>query len=111
MTSQRGQSTVEMTALLPALVGAGLVLLQVLAAGMAAEYADHAAEAGAVAILQGRDPARAARAALPSWSTRRMEVAVSGRRVRVRVQPAALADSLGARLAATSEAHAGPPAP
>ena len=109
MRSQRGQSTVEVVALLPALAVAGLALLQLLAAGAAAEYAGHAAEAGAVAIVQGRDPTTAARDSLPSWSARRVEVKVSGSRVSVRVQPPALIARLGSLLAATASADAGPP--
>jgi hypothetical protein len=109
MRAQNGQSTVEVVALLPVLAVAGLALLQLLAAGAAAEYAGHAAEAGAVAIVQGRDPAAAARDSLPSWSARRVEVKVSGGRVWVRVQPPALISRLGALLAATDSADAGPP--
>ena len=109
MRSQRGQSTVEVVALLPVLVVAGLALLQLLAAEAAAEYAGHAAEAGAVAIVQGRDPAAAARDSLPSWSARRIEVKVSGGQVEVRVQPAALIARVGALLTATARADAGPP--
>ena len=106
-----GQSSVEVVALLPVVVGAGLVMLQLLAAGAAAEYAAHAAESGAVAILQGREPEQAALAALPSWSARRVEVRVSGSRVRVRVQPPAPVAGLRELLAATSEADAGMAAP
>jgi hypothetical protein len=102
-----GQSTVEVVALLPVLTAAGLSMLQLLAAGAAAEYAGHAAEAGAVAIIQGRDPEQAARAALPSWSARRLEVSVRGSRVRVRVEPPAPVAGLRDLLAATAEADAG----
>ncbi|MFL5819185.1 MAG: hypothetical protein ACJ76S_00680 [Solirubrobacteraceae bacterium] len=109
MRSRQGQSTVEVVALLPVLAVAGLALLQLLAAGAAAEYAGHAAEAGAVAILQGRDPAAAARASLPSWSARRVEIRVSGDRVEVRLQPPALMARVGALLTATARANAGPP--
>lgn len=109
MSSQRGQSTVEVVALLPVLAVAGLALLQLLAAGAASEYAGHAAEAGAVAIVQGRDATAAARSALPSWSARRLEVRVSGTRVEVRVRPPALITRLGTLLTATGSADAGPP--
>jgi hypothetical protein len=108
MTGQRGQSTVEVVALLPVLAVAGVALMQLLAAGAAAEYAGHAAEAGAVAILQGRDPERSARAALPSWSARRVDVQVSGSRVRVRLEPPAVLASVGELLSATAEADSGP---
>jgi hypothetical protein len=108
MTSQRGQSTVEVVALVPVLAAAGLALMQVLAAGVAAEYAEHAAEAGAVAIVQGRDPAESARAALPSWSARRVRVQVSGTRVQVSVEPPAVVRRLGELLTASAEADTGP---
>ena len=48
-----GQSTVEIVGLLPILVAVVLGAAQLLAAGVAGEVADHAAEAGALAILQG----------------------------------------------------------
>ena len=111
MSSQGGQSTVEVVGLLPVLAVAGMALLQLLAAGAAAEYAGHAAEAGAVAIVQGGDPEQAARKALPAWSERRVAVRVDGQRVQVRVQPPALITRLGSLLAATAEADAGPPPP
>lgn len=106
--SERGQSTVETVAMLPMLILIGAAVLQFLAAGAAAEYAGHAAEAGAVAALQGGDPATAARKALPSWSARRVRVTVRRTRVRVRVQPPAPTASLAALLAAEAEADAGP---
>ena len=109
MRAQRGQSSVEVVALLPVLAALGMGLLQFLAAGAAAEYAGHAAEAGAVAIVQGGDPTEAARKALPSWSARRVSVQVSGQRVEVEVEPPALAPALGELLAASAEADAGPP--
>lgn len=108
MSSQRGQSTVEMVALLPVLAAVGLALMQLLAAGAAAEYAGHAAEAGAVAIVQGHDPVQAARKAVPAWS-RRVDVKVDGRRVEVRLTPPAIVAALGRLLAASAEADAGPP--
>lgn len=108
MRGQRGQSSVEVVALLPVLTALGLGLMQVLAAGAAAEYAGHAAEAGAVALVQGGDPTEAARKALPSWSGREVAVQVSGQRVEVKVEPPALVPALGALLAAEAEADAGP---
>lgn len=108
MRSARGQSTVEIVALLPLLALAGLAIMQLLAAGAAHELAGHAAEAGAVAIAEGRDPARAARESVPSWSRRRVSVHVSGRRVSVRLRPPAIVDGLGDLLDARVEADAGP---
>jgi hypothetical protein len=100
----RGQSTVEAVALLPLLLGVGLAVLSLLNAGRAQEAAGSAAEAGAVALLQGREPRAAARAALAGWPARRAQVHVSGRRVTVRVTPAG---PFGAHLRASAMADAG----
>jgi hypothetical protein len=104
---EAGQSAVELVALLPVLAIAGLAVLQLLAAGAAREYAGHAAEAGAVALFQDRDPAQAAREALPGWSRRRVRVSVAGRAVRVRVRPPALLPGVTRWLEASGAAHAG----
>jgi hypothetical protein len=105
---EAGQASVELVALAPLVVAVVLAAAQLLAAGAAAALADHAAEAGAVALLQGGDPAVAARSAVPGWSRSRMAVRVRGRRVRVRMRPPAPVSSLGALLEATREADAGP---
>lgn len=111
MRRQRGQATVEIVAMLPLLAVATLAVLQLLAAGVAREMAGHAAEAGAVAIAQGHDAREAARAAVPAWSRRGIAVRVSGRRVRVRLRPPAIVDSLGDLLVAEARADAGPVTP
>ena len=104
MTGEHGQATVELAALLPLVLVialAGYALLSGLAAG---EQSGVAAEAGAIALLQDRDPATAARAAL-SPSTR-ATIRVSGRTVTVTVHPRV---PLVARLLRTRvTAHAGP---
>jgi len=102
--STRGQSTVEVVAVLPVLLAVGLAAFTLLNAGRAEEAAGAAAEAGAVALLQGREPAAAARAALRGWPARRSEVRVAGRRVTVRVTPAG---PFAARLRASVTANAG----
>jgi hypothetical protein len=106
--TQAGQASVELVALAPFIVGAALAAAQLLAAGAARELADHAAEAGAVALLQGGDPRAAARDAAPGWSRGRVHVRVDGSRVRVRLRPRAFLPALGGTLEATGEAHAGP---
>jgi hypothetical protein len=106
MAREAGQATVETVALLPLLAVVACSVLQLLAAGMGAELADHAAEAGAVAILEGADPRRAAREAIPHWAGAHVDVSIHGRRVRVHVRPPALLPSLGELLASTSEARA-----
>jgi hypothetical protein len=103
-----GQATVELVALLPLALLVALAIAQLLAAGSARELAGNAAEAGAVALLQGSDPAAAARAALPGWSRDRAAVRVSGRRVEIRLHPRTVVPLLADRLDATASADAGP---
>jgi hypothetical protein len=105
---ERGQAAVEVVAMLPLVFLIALAACQVLAAGLAREAAHHAAQAGAMALLQGGDPAAEARAAAPDWSRRRLSVSVSGRAVRVRVVPPALVPGTGRLLASSSSASAGP---
>ena len=109
MNRQRGQSTVELTALLPLLMLLAFGAYAVLAAHAAREQAGTAAEAGAIALLQDRDPTGAAREALPG---RRAQIEVRGRRVTVTVRPAVQPRFLTEALATTASADAGPePAP
>lgn len=108
---ESGQASVELVVLAPLLVVVAFAAAQLLAAGAAAELADHAAEAGAVALLQDRDAAAAARAAVPGWSRERMTVRVRGRRVRVRLRPVSPLPALADLLEARGEADAGPREP
>jgi hypothetical protein len=85
-------------------LGAG----ELLAAGVARSAAGGAAQAAAMALLQGGDPVRAARAAAPDWARSRVTVAVSGRHVRVRVAPPGLVPGTAGLLATEAEADAGP---
>jgi hypothetical protein len=102
-----GQATVELVAMLPLLAAAAIATLQLLAAGATAELAGHAAEAGAVAILEHDDPSAAARAALPGWSRDRLQLRIDGRRVHVRLRPPALLPGAADVLASTADADAG----
>lgn len=108
MASERGQSTVELIAALPALLLAGLVALQLLAAGYALTLADGAAEAGALALASGRPATEAARDAVPDWAEDDVEVAVRGGRVTVRLRPPSPLPALADRLAVSSSAQARP---
>ena len=108
MRSANGQSTVEVVGLLPLLLAVGLGVSSLLSAGAAEQAAGGAAEAGAVALLQGRDARAAANASLRDWPARRTRVVVHGRRVTVRVTPAG---PLGARLRAEVSADAGDRSP
>lgn len=106
--SESGQASVELVILAPLVAAVVLAAAQLLAAGAAGELADHAAEAGAVALLQGGDPTAAARDAVPGWSRERMTVRVDGRRVRVRMRPPSPFPGLAGTLASSREADAGP---
>jgi hypothetical protein len=105
LSRHAGQATVELVALMPVVAGLALLLLQLLAGGRAVTLADHAAEAGAIAVAQGRDPRAAAREAVPGWSRAGLRVRLDGGRVRVRLRPPALSAGLAERLAAESEAR------
>jgi Flp pilus assembly protein TadG len=106
--AERGQATVELVGVLPLLLLVALAVAEALAAGVAREAAHHAAEAGAAAMLQGGDPAKEARAAAPDWSRDRLSIRVSGRTVRVRVEPPAVIPGVAGLLASESSASAGP---
>jgi hypothetical protein len=101
---ERGQATVELAALLPLLAVVALAAYAMLAGLAAGEQAGVAAEAGAIALLQDRDPAAAARGALPHDA--RATVQVEARRVAVAVRPRVplVAGLLRTRVVA----HAGP---
>ena len=87
LRGEYGQATVELVGLLPLAVAVALGAFSVLESGRAAEAAGAAAGAGAMALLQERDPREAALGALPPGARRRATVRVSGRVVRVRVVP------------------------
>jgi hypothetical protein len=82
-----GQASVELVALLPLLAMIGLIVFSLVLAHTADEEAGQAAEAGALALMQGGDPHAAARDALPSAVRATATIAVEGRRVHVRVRP------------------------
>lgn len=86
--SERGQASIEMLIAIPLLLVVALAIAQALAIGSAREAARSAAQAGALAVLQGGDPRQAARAAVPDLDD--IEVSVRGAAVTVSVQPVAL---------------------
>lgn len=106
--SERGQASVELLASVPLVLVVVLAAAQLLAAGVCREYAAHAAQAGASALLQDRDPVQAAGAAIPGWSHAGVRLTAGGRRVVVRVRPRAALPGLGGLLTAESFADAGP---
>jgi hypothetical protein len=109
---QRGQAAVELVAFLPLLLVATLGAAAVLAGQSAGERAGQAAQAGAMALIQGGDPRAAARAALPEKVRRRAAIEIDGRRVTVRVRPRMPLAPLASAMTAKATADAGPePAP
>jgi len=108
MGREVGQSTVELVAVLPGLLLAGLLALQLLVTGYTLTLADGAAEAGALALASGRPAASAARGALPDWAEDDVEVSVRGGRITVRLRPPSPLPALADRLAVTSSAVAKP---
>ena len=110
MDEELGQASVELVAGLPALLLAGLISLQLLAAGYCLTLADGAAEAGALALAAGRPAVPAAREALPGWARDRMSVSVDGGRVDVRLRPPSPFGAVASRLAIKSSATVREPA-
>ena len=105
----RGQASVELLGILPLALLIALAIAQFLAAGSARELAGNAAEAGAVALLQGTDPTEAARNALPGWSRDRATIDISGHRVEIHLRPRAVIPLVANHLEAHASADAGPP--
>jgi hypothetical protein len=103
-----GQATIELLAVLPLVVAVVLVGVQALALGRAHELAGHAAEAGAIALVQGSAARPAVRAALPGWPRDRVAVRVTGRKVSVVLRPAAVVPVPAAWLRVRAGADAGP---
>jgi hypothetical protein len=106
--SEAGQATVELVALLPLLVTLTLGLLTFLAADRAHEQAAEAAQAGARALLNERDPQEAACTALGRSPRCHHGVRVSGRAVTVTVRPKGPFPRLNRSLEAVKTAKAGP---
>jgi hypothetical protein len=99
---ERGQASVEVLAGIPALLLAGLVSLQLLAAGYSLTLADGAAEAGAMALAAGRPAAPAVREALPGWARHRIRIEVDGGRLTVRLRPPSPVAGIARRLELSS---------
>jgi len=99
---ERGQASVELVAVLPALIVCALIAGHLVAAGWALWSAANAARAGARADLVGGDAESAARGALPVSMRRGATVAGEDRtRVSVRV-PALLPGARLGRLSASA---------
>jgi hypothetical protein len=87
MTRESGQATVELVALVPILLVVVLAAAALLAGHGAREQAGVAAQAGAMAMLQGGDPHGSALTALPDGVRGGARIEIQGRRVTVRVRP------------------------
>jgi uncharacterized protein (UPF0333 family) len=109
VASEHGQASLELLAAIPALLLAGLIALQLLAAGYAVSLADGAAEAGAMAVAAGRPAEPAVRAALPGWAADRSEVAVDRGRLTVTLRPPSPLKGVASALAIGSSAWVRPP--
>jgi hypothetical protein len=100
----QGQASVELAGGLAALLLVAMIGFQLLAVGYGAVMADHAAEAAALAIVNGNDPDQAARAAVPGWPKDALRVRSALNRVEVTLLPPSPLSSLRGRLAVTGEA-------
>lgn len=107
LRSSSGQATVEVVAIMPLLLLGGAAAFEFLAAGAAHELAGHAAEAAAVALVQGGDPRDAARRSVPGWARDRMRVEIAGSRVLIHLAPPAPSRGLADLLEAEARADAG----
>lgn len=100
-----GQAQIEVVAGVSALLAAGLICFQLLAAGLTVTLADGAAEAGALALAGGGDPQEAAHDALPGFARGRVEVEVEDGRIEVSLRPRTVIPGAGGALEVTSVAH------
>ncbi|MGK2878697.1 MAG: hypothetical protein ACSLFF_09030 [Solirubrobacterales bacterium] len=103
--SDRGQSAIETVLMTPIVVLCCMLGLQGLVAGGTYVAAGNAAHAGALAGQLGRSPGKAARAAVPGWSTSQVEIRTRGTRVSVRLKPRTIFPALAGLLVASSEAR------
>ena len=102
--SNRGQASVELVGLLPAMLVVGLALLQLLAVGYSSVLAAGAAEAGALALAGGADAHAGARDALPGWSRARAQIDVRGGQVEVHLRPPSALRALSEKLEVSAQA-------
>jgi hypothetical protein len=108
-TSERGQASVELLGAVPALLLVALVLFQLGATAYASVLAGSAAEAGALAMTAGADPAAGARESLPGWSRARATVRAARGRVRVDLRPPSPIPAVSRALEVTAEAAVNAP--
>lgn len=104
MTGERGQASVELLAAVPFVILAGLLCLQLLAAGYSLTLADGAAEAGAIALVSGLPAEPAVESALPGWARDRVELENEGGRLIVRLAPPSPLAAIARTLEVSSSA-------
>jgi hypothetical protein len=109
-SGQDGQASVEVAGGAVAMMLGGLVALQLLAAGYAVVMADHAAEAGAIALANRRSAADAVRSSVPAWPEGAARVRVEGSAVVVTLIPPSPFAFLRERLSVTGRASVRRPA-
>jgi hypothetical protein len=105
LDGERGQASVELVAVLPAVLLVGAVVWQLALAGHAAWLTANAARAAARAELVGRSANAAARSALPASLERGLEVKRLGKgqvRVSTRIRWLSMRSPTPLRVAATS---------
>jgi hypothetical protein len=105
VNGERGQASIELVAVLPCVLLAAAVVWQLVLVGHTAWLTAQAARAGARADAVGRDPASAARSALPRSLERGLEVErlrAGGVRVSVRIPLLLHAAETPVRVAAVS---------
>jgi hypothetical protein len=98
------QASVELVAGAVVTLLVALLAFQLLATGYAAVMADHAAEAGALALANGRAAADAARSAVPAWPDAATRVRTEGDTVEVTLVPPSPLPFLRGHLSTTGRA-------
>ena len=106
--SERGQATVELVALLPLVLLAAFAAATILLREAAQERAGAAAQADAMALLQGGEPRSAARAVLSDAERSGATVRVAGRRGTVELRPRGPLHAIVPGQTARASADAGP---
>ena len=107
--AQSGQASIELLGAMPAVIVAALTAFQLGAVGYASVLAGSAAEAGALAMAAGADPAAGARESLPGWSRAQASVSAGRGRVQVRLRPPSPIDAVSRALEVTGEAAVNAP--
>ena len=94
---------------MPAILLLALVLFQLGAVAYASVLAGSAAQAGALAMTAGADPAAGARESLPGWSRARASVTAGHGRVHVALRPPSPIAAVSGALEVTAEAAVNAP--